>query len=256
MGPHHSNGCGMMLEKELEQNCGIYYIQNTLTHQIYIGQSKTLKQRKKRHFYNLRHNKHENPYLQNSFNKYGEPHFEYGVIQYCDEKDLDELEIAYMNLFNVKKHGFNISDGGYDGGWRKDYAHIKLSSFNRHNQRMYSLVYKENMIRSIDKSFLEYLLKTYFDENGVLKVGYSFSDLKQDAKLRMGSNYKQEARIVKKGKLNDKQLYALKYGKEFIKFSINKCFLEYLLNKFFNEKRILKSEYTIEDIKKEKGSNC
>ena len=111
-------------------NCGIYYIQNTITNQIYIGQSKRLKERKQNHFSKLRKNEHANPYLQNSFNKYGEEHFEYGVIQYCNKSDLDELEIAYMNLFNVKRHGFNMSDGGHRGGYKKEYAHIKLSSFD------------------------------------------------------------------------------------------------------------------------------
>lgn len=85
------------------KNCGIYYIQNKITKQLYIGQSKTLILRRNRHFSHLRKNKHHNSHLQNSFNKYGEKNFEYGIIQYCKEEELDELEIAYMNLFNVKK---------------------------------------------------------------------------------------------------------------------------------------------------------
>lgn len=50
--------------------------------------------------------------MQNSFNKYGEDAFEFGVIEYCNPDKLDELEIAYMNLYNVKINGFNICDGG------------------------------------------------------------------------------------------------------------------------------------------------
>ena len=123
------------MKKKEDKNSGIYYIQNKITSQIYIGQSKRLNERKIDHFAKLRRGNHENPHLQNSFNKYGEENFEYGVIQYCDELKLDGLEIAYMNLFNVKKHGFNISDGGHNGGHKKEYAHIRLSSYNRHNSR-------------------------------------------------------------------------------------------------------------------------
>lgn len=50
--------------------------------------------------------------MQNSFNKYGEDAFEFGVIEYCNPDKLDELEIAYMNLYNVQNKGFNICDGG------------------------------------------------------------------------------------------------------------------------------------------------
>ena len=237
-----------------KNDCGIYYIQNTKNGKLYIGQSKRLRERRNRHFYKLRHNKHENPYLQNSFNKYGEEHFSYGVIQYCNESDLDELEIAYMRLFNVKKHGFNISDGGHDGGWRKDYAHIKLSSFNRHGERMYSLVYQNQMIRSNNISFLEELLETYFDENCFLKEGYAFDDLKEEAKKRMKTiPFVKEARIVKRGKSNNKIQYSIKYDGKCIKDSIYKDFLEYLINKYFDEHHILKEGFSISDIKKERA---
>ena len=50
--------------------------------------------------------------MQNSFNKYGEDAFEFGVIEYCNPDQLDELEIAYMNLYNVQTNGFNICEGG------------------------------------------------------------------------------------------------------------------------------------------------
>ena len=93
-------------------NSGIYYIQNIVTKQLYIGQSKNLKKRKRRHLSELRNNSHPNKHLQQSFNKYGEQNFKFKVIEYCDSSMLDELELAYMNLYNVKEHGFNINDGG------------------------------------------------------------------------------------------------------------------------------------------------
>ena len=43
---------------------GIYVIINTINNKKYIGSSKNIEQRKRSHFHRLRHNKHENDYLQ------------------------------------------------------------------------------------------------------------------------------------------------------------------------------------------------
>jgi group I intron endonuclease len=232
-----------------KKDCGIYYIQNKITNQLYIGQSKTLRFRKNRHFSKLRNNKHYNEHLQCSFNKYGEENFDYGIIQYCSESELDELEIAYINLFNVKRHGFNMCDGGYSGGWKKEYAHINLSSFNRRGERMFKLTYNNQIIRSNDKSFLEYLLQKYFDEQGYLKPDYCFEDVKNESKQRMAINKIDNARIVKRGMSNGRIRYSLKYGGKTIKNSIYKEFLEFLISTFFDKNKILKKDISIEDVK-------
>ena len=134
-------------------NCGIYYIQNKITKQLYIGQSIRLKERKQKHLFDLRNNKHQNTHLQNSFNKYGEENFEYGVTEYCEPSQLDELEIAYMELYNVKKYGFNICDGGVNicpdnsnenhGMWRNDIDNdtIKEMYLGDYNSKQIAEVY-------------------------------------------------------------------------------------------------------------------
>lgn len=95
-------------------NCGIYYIQNTVTKQFYIGQSINLNHRLNTHFNLLRKNDHFNKHLQNSFNKYGEENFKSGVLQYCDRSELDELEITYIASYDARENGFNIREGGVD----------------------------------------------------------------------------------------------------------------------------------------------
>lgn len=94
------------------KDCGIYYIQNKVTGQVYLGQTSRLKDRSGEHFYLLRKGCHFNKHLQNSFNKYGEAAFEFNVIEYCDPEFLSEYESAYIDMFNLKKYGFNIRDGG------------------------------------------------------------------------------------------------------------------------------------------------
>lgn len=76
--------------------CGIYKIVNKVTGQCYVGQSQRVKKRLKEHFRLLRWNKHTNPHLQNSYNKYGAEAF-YGAIE-VECPDLDELD-QLENLF-------------------------------------------------------------------------------------------------------------------------------------------------------------
>ena len=54
---------------------GIYCIRNSINNKCYVGQSKNVKKRFIHHKSMLRKNEHNNPYLQNSWNKYGENNF-------------------------------------------------------------------------------------------------------------------------------------------------------------------------------------
>lgn len=115
---------------------GIYYIQNIKTGQLYIGQSVDIPRRKREHLRKLRNNSHVNTILQNSFNKYGEDSFIFDVFEYCNKEDLDDLEIKYMDFFNVRNKGFNICEGGVHvcpdnsnenhGMWREDISNNRL----------------------------------------------------------------------------------------------------------------------------------
>lgn len=51
---------------------GVYKISNKINGKVYIGSSCNLKRRKYSHFSKLRKGLHNNRYLQNSWNKYGE----------------------------------------------------------------------------------------------------------------------------------------------------------------------------------------
>ena len=83
----------------MSKNCGIYYIQNTKTNQLYIGQSIDLNRRKREHIHNLKSYSHANTHLQYSFNKYGASFVKSDVIEYCDPSDLEKKKKKYMALF-------------------------------------------------------------------------------------------------------------------------------------------------------------
>ena len=92
---------------------GVYYIKNLVNNKLYIGSSVDIQQRIAAHKTELRNGKHKNNYLQNSWNKYGEDSFEFGIIEEIDasKEDLRDVEQYYMDYFDVcnRENGFNIS---------------------------------------------------------------------------------------------------------------------------------------------------
>ena len=93
---------------------GIYCIENTITNQKYIGQSINIKYRWRKHRSALNTNKHDNAYLQNSWNKYGQDNFKFYVLEMCDIDQLNEREIYYIEKFNTldRNYGYNLKTGG------------------------------------------------------------------------------------------------------------------------------------------------
>lgn len=91
----------------------IYKIENCINGKTYIGQTANYEKRKRAHINALRSNRHDNVYLQNSWNKYGENSFVFTVVEECEEKQLDELEVRYIKLLHtLAPKGFNMTEGG------------------------------------------------------------------------------------------------------------------------------------------------
>lgn len=93
---------------------GIYTITNKTNNKVYVGQSINVYDRFNRHKSALNRQVHDNDYLQQSWNKYGEDNFEFKLVKACKPKYLDRFEkllIRTMNL-NDRSTGYNISGGG------------------------------------------------------------------------------------------------------------------------------------------------
>jgi group I intron endonuclease len=86
-------------------SAGIYIIINKIDDKRYIGSSINLSRRKNSHFRLLRNNKHSNKHLQNAYNKYGEDHFIWNIIEECDKKDCIKREQFWLDLL---KPEYNI----------------------------------------------------------------------------------------------------------------------------------------------------
>lgn len=85
--------------------CGIYLLNFTGTHKVYVGQSKNVEMRYLQHVNNLKNN-NANKKLQEAFNTYGCP--QYTVIAECTSTELDDLEDAAINVWDSVNNGYNI----------------------------------------------------------------------------------------------------------------------------------------------------
>lgn len=114
---------------------GIYSITCTKNGRKYIGQSRVLNKRKWQHFNELKHNKHHNKYLQNTYNKYSLDNFKFEVIEHCGVEELNEKEAYWINYYNSNdiKLGYN----------QKEIAHL-LPCSKEHSENCKKATSKRN----------------------------------------------------------------------------------------------------------------
>lgn len=96
---------------------GIYLIENVENHKKYVGQSINVKIRIGKHKSYLKSGKHENIYLQRSYDKYGLNSFNFKLLESCSVEELDEREIYYISFYNTLDYnvGYNLESGGNEG---------------------------------------------------------------------------------------------------------------------------------------------
>lgn len=108
---------------------GIYKIINKINGKYYIGRSDNILGtygRWKEHINRLRNNNHENKYLQNAWNKYGESNFEFFIIEELPIEKLVEQEQKYLNEIRNNRRNicYNLSFSATGGG-TLGYKHSK-----------------------------------------------------------------------------------------------------------------------------------
>lgn len=85
---------------------GIYKIENTLNHKVYIGQSVHIERRWKEHCYPSC-----NSVIGKAIKQDGKENFTFQVLKECDVEQLDELELFYIKKFNsIVPNGYNVTD--------------------------------------------------------------------------------------------------------------------------------------------------
>ena len=95
---------------------GIYKITNSITGQVYIGQSVSIEERWNTHK-RLSQLPNENNKLYQSIKEYGLNNFVFEVIEECPTEELNEKEIYWIDFYNSVKMGLNTAPGGSCGPW-------------------------------------------------------------------------------------------------------------------------------------------
>jgi len=88
------------------KKCGIYCITNIVNNKIYIGSSKNIYHRLKRHYSELKKSTHANKYLQNSYLKHGSSNFNVSILEEVSYENLQKVE---QNYINILKPDYNIT---------------------------------------------------------------------------------------------------------------------------------------------------
>jgi group I intron endonuclease len=94
----------------------IYQIQNIINNKIYIGSTNNIRKRWNNHRSKLNNNIHENKYLQQAWNKYGQNNFEFSIIEEVQDFNRIEKEIFYLNeKKSYERHiGYNFDKNPTD----------------------------------------------------------------------------------------------------------------------------------------------
>lgn len=91
--------------------CGIYKIENLVNGKIYIGQSVQIEKRFQKHL-----RAKDNFLIHKALRKYGKENFTFQIIEECEQQDLDNKEIYWINYYNsLMPLGYNMVDGGSSG---------------------------------------------------------------------------------------------------------------------------------------------
>lgn len=132
---------------------GVYLIENVITGQFLVGSSKNLSTRRNQHYSYLRRGLHTNPYLQNSWNKYGESKFKWTIVKTFETvKEARQSEqfwidfywnFAWTEVYNSNK----LAEGGCAVPWSLERKQ-KFSKFLKENNPMSSKLSRERVSQS------------------------------------------------------------------------------------------------------------
>jgi len=84
---------------------GIYQIKNKMNGHCYIGSSNNIRERWRKHIYDLDRDRHHSCHLQNAWKKYGSTCFEFSVIELCF---IFELIFREQHYLDILKPEYNI----------------------------------------------------------------------------------------------------------------------------------------------------
>lgn len=91
---------------------GIYKITNNINEKCYIGQSKDIEARWKKHISVYNNKTAPNYKLYRAMRKYGLASFRFEVIEECEPEELNSREIYWIQYYDSFLNGYNMTLGG------------------------------------------------------------------------------------------------------------------------------------------------
>jgi len=110
-------------------NSGIYCIKNIKNNRLYVGSSKDVYKRKRRHFQELKNNKHKNVILQNAYNKNSILDFEFNIIEFTEIDNLIIREQYYIDTL-TPYYNINLIANSSLGVTRRQTTKDKIKAAN------------------------------------------------------------------------------------------------------------------------------
>lgn len=144
---------------------GIYFFKNKINNKYYIGQSINIERRFNQHIHS-----NNDCYFHKALKKYGIDNFEFGILEYCGDNELNDKEKYYINLFksNNSLYGYNLTDGG--GQCKHIYLYndsIEKYKYYDLNKKQFGLIDKKEIIEKY-KLDDEKINKCYYYTNKIL----------------------------------------------------------------------------------------
>lgn len=105
---------------------GIYMITNKINNKSYIGLSIDIENRIKAHFSRaFTRDREYDKLLYRAIRKHGVESFSWRVLELCEEKELEQKEISWIEKFDTYKNGYNETIGGEIGNMQKGEQHSR-----------------------------------------------------------------------------------------------------------------------------------
>ena len=140
--------------------CYIYKIINNVTGEKYVGQTTNFSRRISDHKEKLRANKHKNPKLQASWNKYGEENFSITKEQYdLTKEQLNQKEIEEIKKEDSYNNGFNLTLGGDGGNTRGNLTFEQFCFAYFGNKKYQWLLNRTGRYLGVDSSIISSIVR-------------------------------------------------------------------------------------------------
>lgn len=156
------------VSEDLKYHMGIYAIVNNITGKSYIGSAVSFKERFWLHHCLIRAGRHDNHYLQRSYDKHGAENFHFELIELVKNKDtLIQREQFYIDLFEAANPelGYNLRSIAHNNFGVKRSQESKDKVSKTHGRKILKFDLEDNLLGTYDS------VSIAARECGVLKKG-------------------------------------------------------------------------------------